>query len=404
ADLGVDIATTGSLIAKKNPEIHRELELLKKFNFIAQMASTYHKTLTESESLRLRQDGVDLDRDEQELLDLFQQDLDNYSQDIENKVKDMLSYVLRWQIPQTNGVVIEIKPTKANSEYTVPILAQMYLRYAEKMGWKVNIVSESTSNLSSERGGAKLDVANYMVIEILGAQVYSQLMYETGDDRFKIRMGEVKGSSIKKGNSEKKGFLRAEVLVNPLYETYKFQLNDNDIEIETFKSSGAGGQHVNKTESGVRLTHRPSGISVRVTNDRSQHRNKALAYKLLESKLINHYYNRAQLDKDQQRQQTMAQSDSRKYVRDYDYVSNFVSDARTKARGHISQVEAGELELFIDAQKNARLEEVLLTLISALEGQIRSVSNSACTKSGEVRPEAYARCFFTEDNDRKDEL
>jgi peptide chain release factor 2 len=156
-----------------------------------------------------------------------------------------------------------------DSQDLAQMLERMYLRYASQAGFDADIIYR----LSGEEAGIKQSL-----IEISGDNAYGLLKNETGIHRF------VRISPFNANAKRQTSFVS--VLTSPVVDdTIKIDIKDSDLKIDTFRSSGAGGQHVNKTESAIRITHLPSGIVVTCQDDRSQHRNKDIAFKILYSKL-----------------------------------------------------------------------------------------------------------------------
>jgi peptide chain release factor 2 len=156
-----------------------------------------------------------------------------------------------------------------DSQDLAEMLERMYLRYASQAGFDADIIYR----LSGEEAGIKQSL-----IEISGDNAYGLLKNETGIHRF------VRISPFNANAKRQTSFVS--VLTSPVVDdTIKIDIKDSDLKIDTYRSSGAGGQHVNKTESAIRITHLPSGIVVTCQDDRSQHRNKDIAFKILYSKL-----------------------------------------------------------------------------------------------------------------------
>src|SRR4051812_16780950 len=169
-----------------------------------------------------------------------------------------------------NEIVLEVRAGVGGDEATLfaEELARAYLRYAEAQGWKSRALDESRST----QGGYK-----EAQFEIKGKDVYRQLQYETGVHRVQRVPATEKAGRIHTST--------ASVAILPIYKRTKIEINPADLEVETSRSGGAGGQNVNKVETAVRIVHKPTGLDVRSTSERSQAQNKEKAMTLLMSRL-----------------------------------------------------------------------------------------------------------------------
>ena len=253
------------------------------------------------------------------------------------KVKDELLLEL---IPKDKAdvkpAILEIRAGTGGDEAALfaSNLFRMYQKFSDNMGWKVNLISESINEL----GGLKEVVAS-----ITGKNVFEFLKYESGVHR--VQRVPVTESGGRVHTSA------ATVAVLPEVEEVDVSINPVDLRIDTMRASGAGGQHVNTTDSAVRITHLPSGIVV-TSSEKSQHQNRANAMQVLRSKLYELERNNRNQERDAERKKKVGSGDRSERIRTYNFPQGRVTDHRINLTIHkLNEVLEGNIGKLIDALK-----------------------------------------------------
>ena len=233
------------------------------------------------------------------------------------------------------NVFLEIRAAAGGDESAIFAgdLFRMYFRYAERHAWQVEILNEN----SGEHGGYKIIIAR-----IIGQNVYSQLKFESGAHRVqRVPATEAQGRIHTS---------TCTVAILPeIDEVEAITINPADLKTDTFRASGAGGQHVNKTDSAIRITHLPTGTVVECQDERSQHKNRARAMSLLQAKLLAAERERQQSEQAQNRRNLVGTGDRSERIRTYNFPQGRMTDHRINLTLYkLSNIMEGELEQVIE--------------------------------------------------------
>ena len=249
--------------------------------------------------------------------------------------------------------ILEVKSGEGGEESALfaADLLRMYTRYAETRGWKVEVLDATESDLGGYKSVTVAVKAKGTPDP--GEAPYAQLKFEGGVHR--VQRVPVTESQGRVHTSA------AGVLVLPEAEQVDVTIDDNDLRIDVFRSSGPGGQSVNTTDSAVRITHLPTGIVVSCQNEKSQLQNKEQALRILRARLLAAAQEEADAEASQARRSQVRTVDRSERIRTYNYPENRISDHRTGYKAHnLDQVLGGDLQPVIDscadADVNARLE------------------------------------------------
>ncbi|MCR1809313.1 peptide chain release factor 1 [Haploplasma modicum] len=306
---------------------------LKESSQLEDAVTSYRIYLSKENEVKELKELLEIE-DDVELIGVAKDEIKTLEHELEKIEEDLRILLLPKDPNDDKNVMIEIKGAAGGDEGNIFAgdLFRMYSKYAEANNWKVEILdaSEGTS------GG-------FTSIEFMvsGKKAYSFLKYESGTHRVQ-RVPE----------TESQGRIHTStstVIVMPEAEEIDFELNWNDIRVDVFRASGAGGQHVNTTDSAVRLTHIPSGLVVASQLGKSQHENKETAFKILKTRLYDKML-KDQSDKEaQERNKLVGRGDRSEKVRTYNYPQNRVTDHRVGLTlNRLDAIIDGKLELIIE--------------------------------------------------------
>ena len=307
--------------------------LYKKCIEYANKKHTYH------ENLQLIKD------EEGELAQMAVDENESILKDIEKLEDDLKILFIPKDPNDKKNIILEIRAGTGGSEACLFAndLYRMYIRYAEIQKWKIELV-----NMSENEGGGIKEA----VLSMKGKNVYGELKFESGVHRVQ-RVPDTESSGRLHTSA-------ATVAVLPEAESVDIEINDSDIKIDTYRASGAGGQHVNKTESAIRITHNPSGIVVTCQDESSQHKNKDKAMKVLRSRLYEFEQIKQQKKISEKRKSMVSTGDRSAKIRTYNFPQNRITDHRINITLYkLDQFIDGSLQELIDSLK---IEEQKISL------------------------------------------
>ena len=268
--------------------------------------------------------------------------------DIEKLEDDLKILFIPKDPNDKKNIILEIRAGTGGSEACLFAndLYRMYIRYAEIKKWKIELV-----NMSENEGGGIKEA----ILSMKGNNVYGELKFESGVHRVQ-RVPDTESSGRLHTSA-------ATVAVLPEAESVDIEINDSDIKIDTYRASGAGGQHVNKTESAIRITHNPSGIVVTCQDESSQHKNKDKAMKVLRTRLYEFEQIKQQKKISEKRKSMVSTGDRSAKIRTYNFPQNRITDHRINITLYkLDQFIDGSLQELINSLK---IEEQKISLDNA---------------------------------------
>lgn len=272
--------------------------------------------------------------DEEELKELAEMEIEEANAVIEHLNGELQVLLLPKDPNDDNNVFLEIRAGAGGDEAGIFAgdLFRMYSKYAERMRWQMEILSENRA----EHGGY-----NKIITRVIGTGAYSKLKFESGAHRVQ-RVPETESQGRVHTSA-------ATVAIMPEIELVDaYDINPADLRIDTFRASGAGGQHVNKTDSAIRITHLPTGVVVECQDERSQHKNKARAMGLLQAKLLDAEKAKQQAEQTEMRRDLVGTGDRSDRIRTYNFPQGRITDHRINLTLYkLGEVMEGDLEQVI---------------------------------------------------------
>ena len=269
----------------------------------------YQKIIASMDEARLM-----LEEDDAEMRDMAQEEIKTGKVQVEQLEQELQKLMLPKDPNDDKNIFLEVRAGTGGDEAAIFAgdLFRMYARYAERRRWQLEVLSEH----EGEHGGYKEIIAR-----IVGQGAYSKLKFESGVHRVQ-RVPE----------TESQGRIHTSACTVAIMpeadELETIEINPADLKVDTFRASGAGGQHVNKTDSAIRLTHLPTGIVVECQDERSQHKNRARAMSVLQAKLNQQEIDKQQAEQAQTRKSLVGSGDRSERIRTYNYPQGRITDHR----------------------------------------------------------------------------
>lgn len=309
--------------------------LMKEHKEITPIVESYREYKVLTEAVSQAKEILDEAGGDKELHDMAAEEIKTSQARLEELNEEIKILLLPKDPNDSKNVIMEIRGGAGGEEAALfaGVLFRMYSMYAEKQNWKIEVIDENETEL----GGFK-----EISFTIIGEGAYSKLKFESGGHRVQ-RVPETETQGRVHTSA-------ATVAVLPEAEDVDIELNPKDLKIDTFRSSGAGGQHVNKTSSAIRITHLPTGLVVECQDERSQLKNKDKAMKVLRSRLLQQEIDRANEEMTTERRLQVGSGDRSERIRTYNYPQNRITDHRINLTLYkLEDVVNGDLDELFDA-------------------------------------------------------
>ena len=324
-----------------NPDVVKDQEKFRKYakahSDLESKVAMYREWQRLTEERKNAEEMLKDEQDEEmkELIEMELSELIPQSDELQEKLRIAL---LPKDPNDDKNILLEIRAGTGGDEAALfaADLYRMYSRYAERSGWKHELMNLNATGI----GGFK-----EIIFSLEGDSTYGKLKFESGVHRVQ-RVPKTEASGRVHTSA-------ATVAVLPEAEEADIEVNESDLKIDTYRASGAGGQHVNKTESAIRITHLPTGLVVTCQDESSQHKNRAAAMKVLRSRLLSMEQDRIANERAKERKSLVSTGDRSAKIRTYNFPQGRITDHRIKYTCH-------QLDLVLDGELNGIIEQLQL--------------------------------------------
>lgn len=316
----------------QNPQLYAELT--REHNQLKEVVRLFGSWYDISRQIRENHDIIEQNEDP-ELTEMAREDNKTLKLRLEQMEQELKIYLIPKDPEDSKNCIVEIRAGTGGDEAAIFAgdLYDMYRRYADTKGWKQTILSLHYS----EKGGFK-----EIIFELEGTDVFGQMKYESGVHRVQ-RVPETESQGRVHTSA-------ATVAVLPEAEEVDVHIDPADLRVDTFRSSGAGGQHVNKTDSAIRITHIPSGIVAECQEERSQHQNKEKAMMMLRSRLYDIELEKQRSEREKERRSQVSTGDRSAKIRTYNFPQGRMTDHRISLTLYnLDEIMKGDIGEIIDA-------------------------------------------------------
>ena len=290
-----------------------------------------------------------LGEDDDELKQIAQEEYSDLKEEIENLEKELQILLLPKDPNDSKNLILEIRAGTGGDEAALfaADLYRIYTRFCERRGWSFKVMNSSDTGI----GGFK-----EIIISINGRGAFGLLKYESGVHRVQ-RVPKTETSGRVHTSA-------ATVAILPEAEDVDIEVNEADLKIDTYRASGAGGQHVNKTESAIRITHIPTGLVVTCQDESSQHKNRAAALKVLKSRLLASEQEKAAAERAAERKSLVSTGDRSAKIRTYNFPQGRVTDHRINFTSYkLNEIIDGDIDELIEKLKISEQQTSLISNI-----------------------------------------
>lgn len=327
----------------------RYTELTKEHSDLKKLVELYDRWKQTKKEISGNEELIE-EGDDADIVEMAQMENEELKPKLEELEEDIKFKLIPKDPDDSKNVIVELRAGAGGDEAAIFAgdLFDMYRRYADEKGWTLNLLSLS----QTEQGGYK-----ELTFGLEGEDVYAEMKYESGVHRVQ-RVPETETQGRVHTSA-------ATVAVLPEAEEVDIEVNSADLRVDTFRASGAGGQHVNKTDSAVRITHEPTDVVVECQQERSQHKNKSKAMKMLRSKLYEKEEERQRKEREAERNSQISTGDRSAKIRTYNFPQSRLTDHRINLTLYnLEDIMKGEIEEVIEA---LRVQENLDKLNAVME-------------------------------------